>query len=149
MQRVKTRLDSRLIRRLTSSESGDSEVYVQSFPSGGGKRQVSTNGGVGAQWRGDGKELFYVALDARLMAVPMQLPSTGQTLVAGRPVSLFATHIGGALLTNVTAQYDVARDGQRFLMVTDSELDAAPTRIHVILNWVEVLKELMHASEKS
>ena len=77
--------------------------------------------------------MFYVALDARLMAVPMQLPSTGQTLVAGRPASLFATHIGGAIQANITAQYAVARDGQRFLMNTVSE-DTPP--ISVILNWV-------------
>ena len=115
-----------------SDESGRSEIYVQPFPGPGEKIQVSTAGGAQVRWRGDGKELFYVALDARLMAVPMQLPSTGQTLVAGRPASLFATHIGGAIQANITAQYAVARDGQRFLMNTVSE-DTPP--ISVILNW--------------
>ena len=113
-----------------SDESGRSEIYVQPFPGPGDKTQVSTAGGAQVRWRADGKELFYVALDARLMAVPMQLPSTGPIL-AGRPVPLFATHIGGALL-QIPTQYVVSRDGQRFLMNTQSE-DTPP--ISVILNW--------------
>ena len=76
--------------------------------------------------------MFYVALDARLMAVPMQLPSNGPTIDAGRPVPLFTTHIGGALSVGIGAQYAVARDGQRFLMNTQTE-DTPP--ISVILNW--------------
>ena len=75
----------------TSSESGSSEVYVQSFPSGGGKRQVSTNGGVGPQWRGDGKELFYYARDGKLMAVAV---SSGATFEAGAPLKLFEFRYG-------------------------------------------------------
>jgi Tol biopolymer transport system component len=113
-----------------SDESGRSEVYVQPFPGPGDKIQVSTAGGAQVRWRADGNELFYVALDARLMAVPMQRPSTG-LIVAGRPVPLFATHIGGALLP-IPTQYVVARDGQRFLMNTQQE-DTPP--ISVILNW--------------
>jgi len=116
----------------SSDESGRSEIYVQPFPGPGEKVQVSSAGGGQVRWRGDGKELFYVALDARLMAVPIQLPPTGQTIVAGRPVPLFATHIGGALQGTITAQYGVARDGQRFLMATVSD-DTPP--ISVILNW--------------
>lgn len=115
-----------------SDESGRSEIYVQPFPGPGDKTQVSTTGGAQVRWRADGKELFYVALDARLMAVPIQLPSTGQTIAAGRPVPLFTTHIGGALPIASGAQYAVARDGQRFLMNTQTE-DTPP--ISVILNW--------------
>jgi len=47
-------------------------VYVQSFPAGNGKWQVSTNGGVQPRWRRDGKELFYLGLDRKLMAVPVR-----------------------------------------------------------------------------
>jgi hypothetical protein len=114
-----------------SDDSGRSEIYVQPFPGPGDKTQVSTAGGAQVRWRGDGKELFYVALDAQLMAVPVQLPSSGSTIVAGRPVPLFATHIGGALVP-IRTQYAVTRDGQRFLMRTVSE-DTPP--ISVILNW--------------
>lgn len=53
-----------------SNESGRHEIYVQSFPGPGGKTQVSTNGGAQVRWRRDGKKLFYIALDNRLMAVP-------------------------------------------------------------------------------
>jgi Tol biopolymer transport system component len=114
-----------------SDHSGRSEIYVQPFPGPGEETQVSTAGGAQVRWRADGKELFYVALDARLMAVPMQLPPTGTTIVVGRPVPLFATHIGGALL-QIGTQYVVARDGQRFLMNTQPEVTPP---ISVILNW--------------
>jgi eukaryotic-like serine/threonine-protein kinase len=52
-----------------SNESGRPEVYVQTFPAGGGKWQVSTSGGLLPQWRGDGREVFYTSTDRKLMAV--------------------------------------------------------------------------------
>jgi len=110
----------------TSDESGRSEIFVQPFPGPGTKTQVSTAGGARVRWRSDGKELFYVALDAQLMAVPMQLPSSGANLTVGRPVPLFAARIGAQL-------HAVSPDGQRFLMTTRSEADALP--ISIILNW--------------
>ena len=55
----------------TSDESGELQVYVRRFPPSGGKLQVSTTGGGMAHWRGDGRELFYIALDGKLMAVPL------------------------------------------------------------------------------
>ena len=78
--------------------------------------------------------MFYIALDGRLMAVPIRLASTTQTIEAGSPIPLFATRVGGALSFPFNQQYDVSSDGQRFLMntVTDEEA-AAP--ITVILNW--------------
>ncbi len=54
-----------------SNESGRDEVYVQPFPGPGAKVRISTNGGAQMRWRRDGKELFYIALDGRLMAVPI------------------------------------------------------------------------------
>src|SRR5262249_32518692 len=51
-----------------SDVSGQFEIYVQSFPEGAGKRQVSTGGGNGPRWRQDGSELFYYAADGKLMA---------------------------------------------------------------------------------
>ena len=74
-----------------SDESGRYEVYVQSFPGGGGKRQVSTGGGIGPRWRGDGKELFYHAPDGKLMAVPVK---SGASFEAGAPVALFEFRAG-------------------------------------------------------
>jgi dipeptidyl aminopeptidase/acylaminoacyl peptidase len=117
-----------------SDESGRSEIYIQPFPGPGDKTQVSTAGGAQPRWRADGRELFYIALDAQLMAVPMQLPSTERAITAGPPVPLFVTHIGGAIQRGRSnySQYVVARDGQRYLMKTVSE-DTPP--ISVILNW--------------
>ena len=116
-----------------SDESGRYEIYVQPFPGPGGKVQVSTNGGAQVRWRRDGKELFYVALDSRLMAVPLRLASNVQTIDAATPVPLFVTHIGGAISVPFKQQYDVSPDGQRFLMNTIAEEATSP--ITVILNW--------------
>ena len=117
-----------------SNESGRFEIYVQPFPGPGGKSQVSNNGGAQVRWRRDGKELFYIALDDRLMAVPIRIASDGQTLEAGAPVPLFVTRIGSAASPNVTRQqYMVSADGQRFLMNTLTEEATSP--ITVILNW--------------
>jgi serine/threonine protein kinase/Tol biopolymer transport system component len=115
-----------------SDESGRSEIYVQPFPGPGDKTQVSTAGGGQVRWRADGKELFYIALDGHLMAVPIRLPSNGGTVDIGRPVRLFPTHIRYGVLTNYGAQYAVAPDGQRFLMNTVTE---ETHTISVILNW--------------
>ena len=113
-----------------SNASGRVEVYVQPFR-GGRREPISRNGGAQARWRRDGKELFYVALDGRLMAVPIQM--TQQTITAGVPTPLFATRIGGAIPGLLAHQYAVAADGQRFLMNTISEI-RTPS-ITVILNW--------------
>ena len=96
---------------------------------------MSTAGGAQARWRADGKELFYVALDARLMAVPLRscVRSTGAPSSPGAPVPLFATHISARARLDIRTQYVVSRTtGQRFLMNTQSE-DTPP--ISVILNW--------------
>jgi len=111
-----------------SDESGRYEVYVQSFPGGGGKRQVSTGGGIGPRWRGDGKELFYHAADGKLMAVPVK---GGVSFEVSMPAPLFEFRAGGNI---VTPYYDVTRDGQRFLLSTivESEPNAPLT---VVVNW--------------
>jgi hypothetical protein len=75
--------------------------------------------------------LFYIALDGRLMAVPIRF--TPDSIDAGAPMPLFATHIGPALTFPYKQQYDVSPDGQRFLMNTIIEEANSP--ITVILNW--------------
>jgi hypothetical protein len=117
-----------------SNESGQFEIYVQPFPDLGRKQQISTNGGAQVRWRSDGKELFYIGLDDRLMAFPIRLSSDGQSIEPGMPVPLFVTHIGGAIPTTNRQQYMVSRDGQRFLMnVLTAETNTSP--ITLILNW--------------
>ncbi len=116
-----------------SNESGRYEIYIRPFASAGGKLSISTNGGAQVRWRRDGKELFYIALDNRLMAVPIRFASNGQAVEPGAPVPLFATRVGGALQAFPRNQYMVSPDGQRFLMNTVTEEAASP--ISVILNW--------------
>ncbi len=115
-----------------SNASGRVEIYVQPFR-GGNREQVSTDGGAQVRWRRDGKELFYIALDGRLMAVPIALNAAARTIAAGVPTALFNTRIGGAIQGVLAHQYAVASDGQRFLMATISEVRTAA--ITVILNW--------------
>jgi Tol biopolymer transport system component len=118
----------------SSTESGRWEIYVQPFPGPGTKSLISTAGGISARWGPDGKELFYIALDDRLMAVSIEFASDGTSLEARTPVPLFTTRVGGALRqTEFTPQYVVAPDG-RFLMNTVVE-DANAPPITVILNW--------------
>ena len=78
--------------------------------------------------------MFYIALDNRLMAVPIGLASKGQAVEPGAPVPLFATHVGGAVQGINRQQYMVSPDGQRFLMNTVTQ-EASTSPITVILNW--------------
>ena len=117
-----------------SNESGRFEIYVQPFPGPGGKWQMSTNGGAQVRWRPNGKELFYIGLDGRLMAAPFRLGSNGQAVEPGTPASLFATRIpGGPLQAGFKQQYVVSPDGQRFLI--NSLMAATASPITLILNW--------------
>ena len=110
----------------TSNESGRNEIYVRPFPEDGGKSQISAAGGSQPRWRADGKELFYVAQDDRLMAVPMRVTPDGRAVDAGAPVALFSKRPG---------TYAVARDG-RFLMFVNAGATAADVPpLTVVLNW--------------
>jgi hypothetical protein len=120
----------------TSNESGREQVYVERFPEGGSKRQISYDGGAQPRWRGDGKELFYVGIDARVMAVPV---SGSTALEAGVPVALFQSRMPGASYTSAGHTYDVTADGQRFLAnVTVTELGPPIT---IITNWTAALRK--------
>jgi serine/threonine protein kinase len=119
-----------------SDETGTQEVYVRPFPSGGSSRRISTNGGIEPKWRGDGKELFYLALDRWLMSVAMQ---TDHTAEPGKPQRLFETRMSTASDGGYTRnQYVVTKDGQR-LLINQAE---SPTPITVVLNlnWTALLK---------
>jgi hypothetical protein len=97
-----------------SNETGRFEVYVQPFPGPGDRWPISRAGGAQVRWRRDGQELFYVALDDRLMAVPIQLASNGRAIEIGAPAPLFTTHIGGAVQGANMQQYMVSSDGRAF-----------------------------------
>jgi Tol biopolymer transport system component len=117
-----------------SDESGRHEIYVRAFPGPGNKWPVSTNGGTKVRWRHDGKELFYIAADGRLMAVTIGTASNVNTMEVGTPVFLFTPPIGGAIQQgDFRPQYMVSANGQRFLVAAVKEGENSPIR--VIANW--------------
>jgi eukaryotic-like serine/threonine-protein kinase len=122
-----------------SNESGRYEVYIHSFQKPASKWQVSTKGGIDVAWSHDGKELFYLGFDGQLMAVAVKGDSA---LDVGTPRALFETHMLGAtrIIMGFRNQYDVAPDGQRFLLnVPVWEESSSP--INVVLNWPSLLKK--------
>ncbi len=96
-----------------SDESGTWEIYVTSFPGAAGKWQVSRGGGTEPRWRGDGKEVFYVAPSGMLMAVPVSGENGFST---GTPAPLFQIHGRAPISSTDVFSYDVAKDGKRFLV---------------------------------
>jgi Tol biopolymer transport system component len=115
-----------------SDESGRSdEVYVLHFPGPSRKWQISTGGGNTPRWRADGKELFYLAPDGKLMAVAVKGQADFET---GMPRVLFET---GSTRRWPWTEYAVTSDGQRFLMPM-WEATSAP--LTVVINWTAELK---------
>jgi Tol biopolymer transport system component len=117
----------------SSNESGSMEVYVVRLTGPGGRWQVSTDGGSMPAWRRDGKEIYYVAPGARLMAVPVAL---GETFKAGMPEVLFeaAFRPGGSY------PYEPAADGQRFVV---NAVPGATTSLplSLIQNWTAAVEK--------
>jgi Tol biopolymer transport system component len=111
-----------------SNESGRAEVYVQTFPLPGGKRQVSTAGGSEAQWRADGKELFYRSPEQRVMSVPVEMTPE---FSAGVPKPLFQGHFETSI---VRTRFIPTADGSRFFVVGTLGREAI-TPTTVALNW--------------
>jgi serine/threonine protein kinase len=114
-----------------STESGRREVWVQPFPPTGSKWQISTRGGSSPRWRGDGKELFYIAADGNLNAVAID---AGRTFQSSAPQPLFQTIFRG----DVTQGYTVSPDGKRFLINVPPGVDEI-TPITVVTNWTALL----------
>ncbi len=122
-----------------SNDSGRFEVYVQPFPIGE-RQRVSLGGGVQPEWSDDGRELFYLALDGHLVAVPVASSSLGQPLAIGKAAPLFRTRLG-ALHDIALRQYASSKDAQRFLLDTVVEEVAAPitviygdTLMHIVVS---------------
>jgi serine/threonine-protein kinase len=112
-----------------SPVSGRSEVYVRAFPGPGPRKQISTMGAEQPRWSRDGRELYFTALNEKVMAVDV---STRSGLAAGVPRILHEGRYKGQV--NGNTAYDVARGG-RFLMVQQGQMQNAVTRIDVVLNW--------------
>jgi DNA-binding winged helix-turn-helix (wHTH) protein len=111
-----------------SDESGTWDVYVARFPSFTSRRRVSVAGGVQPKWRGDSRELFYLAPDGSMMSVAL---AAGTEVTAQRPVKLFATHINPH---PGLSQYGVTPDGERFLGLDRGERKREV--FTVLLNWL-------------
>jgi Tol biopolymer transport system component len=122
-----------------SDDTGRPEIYVQSFPvTSGTKRQVSTSGGVEPLWRKDQKELYYLAVDTQLMAVPISMDSGFEP---GTPTSLFETHFSyNSLSASERTQYAVSADGKQFLL-NNLAKQSSETPVNLILNWTLLLKK--------
>jgi serine/threonine protein kinase len=113
-----------------SEESGIWEVYVEPFPVTGSKWKISTDGGADPSWRRDGKELFYLATDKKLMAVEVKTASA--SFDAGIPKPLFGTRVTG--LTDSRNHYVATLDGKQFLVNTVIE-EATASPVNVVVNW--------------
>ncbi len=115
-----------------SPESGTWEVYVVPFPTPSTKLQVSTAGGSVPRWRRDSRELFYLALDNKLMAAELTETNGSLKISAVRPLFQARAVQGGG-------PYDVSADGQHFLVNTVPEqVTSAP--IMLVQNWTAGLK---------
>ena len=109
-----------------SDESGRNEVYVQSFPTPSEQWQISTSGGTMPRWSPDGRELFFLAADGKLMSAPVK---TGAAFEAGPPAVLFPVR----LREETHPQYDISPDGTRFLLNSIAPRKDAP--LSVLINW--------------
>jgi len=114
-----------------SNESGRFEVYVQSFPGTGNKRQISSDGGQQPRWRSDGEALFYLASDGTLMRVDITL---GSTVLANAPESVFRA--SGSIASD---RYAVSADGKRFLIPIGTGDNGVPPVV-VVVDWMSSLE---------
>jgi len=116
-----------------SDESGRPEVYVKPFEGTGAKTQISTEGGNGPRWSRDGRELFF-ASGERLASVAIE---AGDSLRASPPRVLFS----GRFVWDRPDNFDVAPDGQSFVMVQTSAGDGVTEVVRVTLNWSRELEK--------
>jgi serine/threonine protein kinase len=115
-----------------SDESGRTEVYLTPFPGPGGKRQVSTSGGAGPRWSGDGRELFFFTLDNSVISAEIHL--SGAAAEIGALHSLYRMPPGANFA-------DVTRDGKRFLVTIPENESASGDTLTVIQNWPAMLNK--------
>ena len=121
-----------------SNETGQAEVFVRSFPpSSGDAIRVSNNGGIGPTWRGDGKELFFLDSSYTMMAVEIPLQPN---LDRRQPRPLFELTMMRRMYLPRIINFDVAADGQRFLIVQIPP-DAGKRQLTLLHNWPAALKK--------
>jgi hypothetical protein len=114
-----------------TDDSGREEVYVQPFPGPGARAPISVNGGAEPMWRSDGRELFYRGAES-MMAVSLDL---GESPHVGRPEALFADVFVRTQPARPWTNYDVAKDGQSFLMMAPADSTYSGGEITIVFNW--------------
>jgi len=115
-----------------SDESQRVEVYVAHFPDGGGKRQISVAGGSTPRWRKDGKEIYYIAADGKVMSAAVVLK--GDAIQIGDVQPLFTPPANLSI-----DAFEVFGNGQRFLILPQQEV--VDEGVTVVLNWAAALKK--------
>jgi len=118
-----------------SNETDREEIYVAPFPGSSHGVQISTSGGSQPRWRRDGREIYYIAPDSKMMAAAIQFD--GRSLRAATPKVLFQTRIDS--IERSPHEYDVTADGQKFLI--NSMPEQAPQPITLYVNWPAALKK--------
>jgi hypothetical protein len=126
-----------------STEAGASEVYVRRYDGSGARQKVSVDGGRLPVWRRDGRELFYISLSGPYLAGPVRVMAAAVTATpafsVGRPNQLFE---GRYHMTQPARAFDVAADGQRFLMIQEKERPPEKlTEMILVQNWLEEVKQ--------
>ena len=116
-----------------SGESGRPDVYVVPFRRGNGRWQVSAAGGLFPRWRHDGKELFYISLDNKIMSA--EIAAAGESLVVGKVTPLFSV----SRASTEGWPYDVTSDGTKFVINTTTQNSTEP--LTLVLDWPELLKK--------
>jgi hypothetical protein len=116
----------------TSNESGGPEMYIQRFEGGDSPRvagpriRVTKSGAQALRWRRDGRELFYLAFDGTVHAVPVQLRGNP---VVGEDTALFAINLAARAAIHSILGFDVSPDGQRFLI----PITTSPERASIVV----------------
>jgi serine/threonine protein kinase len=126
----------------TSDRSGRREVYVRPFQGGEGEWPISIAGGQAPRWRADGQELFFEALNGKMMAVPVTATAAATPAIeAGTPVALFDAHMVHNT-PDALFEYDVTSDGKRFLINTTTRSGVVSGQaLTVVANWLAGAKK--------
>jgi serine/threonine-protein kinase len=126
-----------------SNETGSLEVFVSTFPRQVGKWQISSAGGLNPLWSPDGRELYYMTQLGKMMSVPV---STDPVFSSGAERELFDA--SQMFFPNTAlANYDITPDGERFIMVRNTQASTNTQACNVILNWTDELQRKLGVDE--
>jgi Tol biopolymer transport system component len=121
----------------TSDETGQREVYMRPFPSREPPTKISIAGGEQARWRSDGKELFFVGGDGKMMAVAVRIKDGPKpSFELGVPRLLFEAQLAPSPASaNLYFEYDVTADGKRFLLDNVASGSSSAPLLNAVVNW--------------